>query len=40
LDFMAAAPATPATIYPLIYLALAAALGFIAIAGRKRQLQT
>jgi len=40
LDFMAAAPATPATIYPLIYLALAAALAFIAVAGRKHQLQT
>jgi hypothetical protein len=38
LDFMGSAPATAATLYPLMYLAMAAALGVVALAGRKRQL--
>jgi hypothetical protein len=37
-DFMGSSPATAATRYPLIYLALTAILFVMAIAGRKRQL--
>ncbi len=37
-DFMGSAPATPATHYPLVYLALTAILFVMALAGRKRQL--
>jgi len=37
-DFMGSAPATAATRYPLVYLALTAILFALAIAGRKRQL--
>jgi len=36
--FMGPAPATPATRYPLLYLALTSLLFVLAIAGRKRQL--
>jgi hypothetical protein len=38
LDFMGSAPATAATRYPLVYLALTAMLFVMALAGRKRQL--
>jgi len=38
LDFMGSAPATAATRYPLVYLALTAILFVLAVAGRKRQL--
>jgi hypothetical protein len=38
LDFMGAAPITATTRYPLMYFAVAAALGAAALAGRKRQL--
>ncbi len=37
-DFMGASPATAATRYPLVYLALTAILFAMAVAGRKRQL--
>ncbi len=37
-DFMGASPATAATRYPLVYLALTAILFVMAVAGRKRQL--
>lgn len=37
-DFMGSAPATAATRYPLVYLALTAILFVMALAGRKRQL--
>ena len=37
-DFMGSAPATAATRYPLMYLALTAILFVLAVAGRKRQL--
>ena len=37
-DFMGSAPATSATRYPLVYLALTAVLFVMAVAGRKRQL--
>jgi hypothetical protein len=37
-DFMGSAPATAATRYPLVYLALTAILFVMAVAGRKRQL--
>lgn len=38
LDFMGSVPATAATRYPLVYLALTAILFILALAGRKRQL--
>jgi hypothetical protein len=38
LDFMGSSPATASTRYPLLYLALAAILFLVAVAGRKRQL--
>lgn len=38
-DFMGSAPATAATRYPLVYLALTAILFVLTIAGRKRQLR-
>ena len=37
-DYAASAPATPATHYPLFYLALTAAFAVAALLGRKRQL--
>jgi hypothetical protein len=37
-DFMGTSPATAATRYPLVYLALTAILFVMAVAGRKRQL--
>ena len=37
-DYAASAPATPATHYPLFYLALTAAFAIAALLGRKRQL--
>jgi hypothetical protein len=40
LDFMGSSPATAASRYPLMYLIVACALIVIALAGRKRQLQT
>ena len=39
-DFMGSAPATAATQYPLIYLVLTGIFGVLALAGRKRQLQS
>src|SRR5487761_169610 len=39
-DFMVALPVTASTRYPTIYLALTCALAVVALAGRKRQLQT
>jgi hypothetical protein len=38
LDYAASAPATPATHYPLFYLALTAVFAVAALLGRKRQL--
>lgn len=40
LDFMGSAPATAATRYPLMYLGAAGAMAVVALAGRKRQLQS
>lgn len=40
LDFMGSAPATAATNYPATYLVITCGLILVAIAGRKRQLQT
>jgi hypothetical protein len=40
LDFMGSAPATAATRYPFLYLALTGIFAVAAIAGRKRQLQS
>lgn len=40
LDFMGSAPATEASRYPLMYLIVTCALIVLALAGRKRQLQT
>jgi hypothetical protein len=40
LDFMGSAPATAATRYPLIYLAVAGLMAVAALGGRKRQLQS
>lgn len=40
LDFMGSAPATAATRYPLVYLALTAMFMLAAVAGRKRQLHS
>jgi hypothetical protein len=40
LDFMGAVPQTAFTRVPLFYLAMAAVMGLLALAGRKQQLQS
>jgi hypothetical protein len=40
LDFMGSAPATAATHYPFMYLALTVTLAVAALAGRQRQLHS